>query len=150
MTGHAYVFDQLDEFVCRRLLASVPIGRLGFTAAALPRVLPVHFVVRGDDVVIGSLNGMKVRSAMRGDVVVFEADSFDQVTHEGWCVNVVGVSRMITDEDDIAMLDALAFTPWSPHQDRHYFAVRMDAIQGRTLTRRHERVLALHEAEMFA
>jgi hypothetical protein len=150
MTWHAYVFDELDERVCRKLLASVPLGRLGVTEAALPRIMPVHFVVRGDDVVIGSLNGTKVRSAIRGDVVAFEADSYDPVTHEGWCVNVIGVSRLITDEDQVAALDALGFTPWLPHQDRHYFAVRMDAIQGRTLTRRHQRVLARYEEEVLA
>lgn len=146
MTGHAYVFDELDEPVCRRLLATVPIGRLGFTEAALPRILPVHFTVRGDDVVIGSLGGTKVRSALRGDVVAFEADSYDPVTHEGWAVNVIGISRVLTDPDEVATLDALGFTPWSPHQDRHYFAVRMDAVQGRTLTRAPDRVPALSEA----
>lgn len=145
MTRHAYVFDELDESVCRQLMATVRIGRLGFTEAALPRILPVHFTVRGDDVVIGCLNGSKVRSAMRGDVVAFEADSYDPVTHEGWCVNVIGVARLLTDEDDVAALDALGFTPWSPDQDRHYFAVRMDAVRGRTLTRSYDRVLALSE-----
>ena len=146
MTGHTYVFDELDEPACRQLLGSVPIGRLGFTEAALPRILPVHFTVRGDDVVIGSLNGTKVRSAIRGDVVAFEADSYDPVTHEGWCVNVVGVSRLLTDADDVAALDALGFSPWRPHQDRHYFAVRMDAVGGRTLARSADRVLVLTEA----
>jgi hypothetical protein len=145
MTRHVYVFDELDVVVCRRLLASVPVGRLGYTEAALPRILPVHFTVRGDDIVIGSLNGSKVRSAMRGDVVVFEADSYDPVTHEGWCVNVIGVSRILADRDDVVALDALAFTPWAPHQDRHYFAVGMDAIQGRSLARSHDRLLAVSE-----
>ena len=145
MTRHAYVFDELEEPVCRRLLASVPIGRLAFTEAALPRVLPVHFTVRGDDVVIGSLNGAKVRIAMRGDVVAFEADSVDPVTHEGWCVNVIGVSRLLTGEDDVATLDRLGFTPWAPHQDRHYFAVRMDTVVGRCLARTSDRVPALPE-----
>ena len=145
MRAHAYVFDELDEPTCRRLLTTVRIGRLGFTHAALPRILPVHFTVRGDDVVIGSLNGLKVRSAMRGDVVAFEVDSWDPVMHEGWCVNVIGVARMFTDEDDVAALDALGFTPWSPDQDRYYFAVRMDAVHGRTLTRSYDRLLALSE-----
>lgn len=146
MTGDAYVVDALDEPVCRQLLSSVPIGRLGLTEAALPRILPVHFTVRGDDIVIGSLNGTKVRSAMRGDVVAFEADSYDPVTHEGWCVNVVGVSRLLMAEDDVVALDALGFAPWLPHQDRYYLAVRMHAVQGRTLTRSHDRVLALSES----
>jgi hypothetical protein len=124
----------------------VPIGRLGVTDAALPRIFPVHFIVRGDDIVMGSLGGgAKVRSAMRGDVVAFEADSYDPVTHEGWCVQVVGVCRLLEDEDEVATLDALGFTPWLPHQDRHYFAVRMDAVGGRTLARSTDRVLALSE-----
>ena len=148
MGRHAYVFDELEEPVCRRLLATVPIGRLAFTEAALPRVLPVHFTLRGDDVVIGSLNGAKVRIAMRGDVVAFEADSFDPVTHEGWCVNVIGTACLLTDEADVATLDALGFTPWSPHQDRHYFTVRMDAVVGRTLTRTTDRVSVLSDTAL--
>ena len=148
MTGHAYVFDELDEQVCRQLLATVPLGRLGFTEAALPRILPVHFTVLGDDVVIGCLNGPKVRIAARGDVVAFEADSYDPVTHEGWAVNVIGVARLITDRDDVAALDALGFTPWLPHQERFYFAVRMDAVQGRTLAHSPDRAFALSRSRL--
>lgn len=146
MTRHAYVFDELDEPVSRQLLTTVPIGRLAFTEAALPRVLPVHFTLRGDDVVIGSLSGAKVRIAMRGDVVAFEADAYDPVTHEGWCVNVIGISRLLTDDDEVAALDALGFTPWSPRQDRHYFAVRMDSVVGRALARSPERAPAFSES----
>ena len=135
MFDAAYVFQELDEAQCRRLLESVPIGRLGFTEAALPTILPVHFIVRGDDVIIGSLGGPKVRSAGRNDVVAFEVDGWDPVTHEGWAVGVVGRTRLITDEAEIAYPDALGVAPWKPEQGRHYFAVSMHAVRGKVLIR---------------
>jgi nitroimidazol reductase NimA-like FMN-containing flavoprotein (pyridoxamine 5'-phosphate oxidase superfamily) len=135
MPDPVHVFEDLDEAECRRLLATAPIGRLGFTEGALPMIVPVHFVVRGDDVVICTLDGPKVRSAGRNDVVAFEVDSYDPDTREGWGVVVVGVTRLITDEADLAGLDALGFAPWSRQQGRHYFAVRMDSVRGRILTR---------------
>jgi uncharacterized protein len=135
MFGADYVFEELDEVECRRLLETVRIGRLGFTEGALPTILPVHFIVRGNDVIIGSLGGPKVRSAGRNDVVAFEVDGWDPVTHEGWAVGVVGRTRLITDDADIAELDALRFAPWKPEQGRHYFAVSINAVRGKLLTR---------------
>jgi uncharacterized protein len=135
MERPAYVFSDLDEAECWRLLATVPIGRLGFTEAALPRVLPVHFTLRGEELVIASLNGSKVWSAGRGDIVAFEADSYDSRSREGGGVGVIGPSRLITDEEDIDCLDALDFAPWTADQGRHYFAVEPRVVFGRTLTR---------------
>jgi hypothetical protein len=95
----------------------------------------VHFIVRDDDVIIGSLAGPKTRSAGRNDVVAFEADGWDPATHEGWAVGAVGRTRLITDEDDVAALDALGFSPWKPEQGRAYFAVSIDSLRGRVMTR---------------
>lgn len=33
----------------------------------------------------------------RGAVVAFEVDSYDPQTQNGWCVPVIGPSRLITD-----------------------------------------------------
>ena len=45
---------------CLRLLATVPVGRVGVTIDALPAVLPVNFVMTGGAVVFAS-------AAMTGD-----------------------------------------------------------------------------------
>jgi hypothetical protein len=139
MARGVYVFQELDDAECRRRLGTVPIGRLGFTEAALPRIVPVHFTVRGDEVVISSLAGSKVSSAERGDVVAFEVDSWDAGTGEGWCVGVVGASRLVTDEAEIAELDALAFAPWRPEQGRRYFGVALSLVSGRAVVREPDR-----------
>ena len=63
------VIDEVGEQECRRLLATQPIGRLGFTERAMPRILPVHYTVRGDEVIVVSLAGVKVSAAGRGDIL---------------------------------------------------------------------------------
>ena len=63
MTTAVLVIDELADQVCRRLLGTRPIGRLGFTESALPRILPVHYTVRANEVIVASLSGMKVTAA---------------------------------------------------------------------------------------
>lgn len=134
---HTYILDDLDEQDCRRLLAIAAIGRVGFTQAALPRIRPVHFTVRGNEVVIGDVGENYVATARRGDVVAFEADSYNPSTGEGWSVSVIGSTRLITDTAEIAQLDALRFAPWTVEQGRRYVAIPLDVIHGRRLSRQH-------------
>lgn len=140
MAPDAYVFDELDEESCRRLLEVAPIGRVGFTRGALPQVRPVHFAVRGDEVVIG-LGRDSAASASPGHVVAFEVDSYNPPTGEGWGVSVIGRARLITDIGEIEELDALGFAPWKADQGSRYFAIAMDVIQGRRLCRHRGAVL---------
>jgi hypothetical protein len=128
-------FDELDAAECLRLLASSLVGRLGFTERALPSILPVFFTLRAGDVIMSCLPGSKVKSASRGDIVAFEADGFDAETREGWCVNVLGPSRLITEADQVAALGQLDFAPWTDNQDRQYIALRIEALSGRRVTR---------------
>lgn len=138
MAGAGYDFHDLAEVECRRLLPTVPIGRLAYTSNALPRVMPVHFTVRGNEVCIRSLDVAKVASAMRGDIVAFEVDCYTPATQEGWSVCLVGPCRLIVDPVEIAALDALDFSPWSVEQRPDCFAVTISLIHGRRLTRRQD------------
>jgi nitroimidazol reductase NimA-like FMN-containing flavoprotein (pyridoxamine 5'-phosphate oxidase superfamily) len=80
---------------CLRLLRTVPVGRMVFTEGALPAVHPVDYVMSGSDVVLRTGRGPKLDSAMRGDVVAFEADDIDPVTRTGWSVLVVGHASVV-------------------------------------------------------
>jgi hypothetical protein len=71
-----------------------------------------------------------------GDVVAFEADSYDPATHEGWSVGVVAPCRVVEDEIEIKELDALAFTPWTAEDGGRYIALPLDLLYGRALIRR--------------
>lgn len=136
MAGAAYAAADLNEAACRKLLSTVEVGRLGFTVGALPRILPVPFTVRGEEVITGSLRGSAAVSPRPGDVVVFEAESYDPTIREGWCAGVVGPCRVLTDPDEIATIHVMAIAPWIPAQAGDYFAITMGLFYGRTLTRR--------------
>jgi uncharacterized protein len=140
VNGVSYDVDDLDEATCWRLLGTVPVGRLASTDAGLPKILPVHFTVRGDEVVIANFHGARFMRAEPGDVVAFEVDSYDPGTHDGWYVGVVGSCRAVTDEDEIAELDASSISPWRSSDGGRYLAVQVVRLFGRAVTRRHDEV----------
>ena len=86
-----------------RLLASVPVGRVGVTIDALPAVLPVNFVVSDGAVVFRTIPGTKLDSSTTDAVVAFEVDSYGTADDPGgWSVLVRGVARELTDRTALA------------------------------------------------
>lgn len=138
MPGGAHRVEDLDQATCRRLITTVPFGRIASTHRGLPKIVPVHCTVRGDEVVIGTIRAHNSVRVQPGDVVAFEADSYDPTTCEGWSVSVVGPCRVIADEVEMDELDALGFTPWTIRDGGHYIGLPLGLISGRTLTTRHD------------
>jgi nitroimidazol reductase NimA-like FMN-containing flavoprotein (pyridoxamine 5'-phosphate oxidase superfamily) len=132
----AYRVEDLDPATCERLLRSVPFGRIASTHRGLPRIVPVHCTVRGDEIVIGTIAAHRSVRVLPGDVVAFEADSFDPATSEGWSVSVIAPCRVVEDEIEIKELDALGFTPWTHEDGGRYIGLPLDLVDGRALTRR--------------
>jgi pyridoxamine 5'-phosphate oxidase-like protein len=90
-----------------RLLGSVPMGRVVFTANALPSVRPVNHVIAGGLIVFRTHKGAAIAQVTRvpdplGVVVAFEADRIDPVTHRGWSVIVTGYAVLIDDPLEVA------------------------------------------------
>jgi len=138
MRSSAHVVEDLDQAACQRLIRTVPIGRIASTDRGLPKIVPVHCTVRGDEIVIGSIQAHHSVRVHHGDVVAFEADSYDFATREGWCVGVIGPCRVVVDDDEIEGLDALEFTPWTSADGGHYVALPLDQVYGRALTARRD------------
>lgn len=132
MARHRYTVQDLDAVACRRLLGSFPIGRVGFTDRALPRMLPVHCAVRNDEVVVAVRDGatLHIRSQ---EIVAFEVDAYDPATRQGWCVSLVGTCRVITDGGEMAELDALDFAPWASDEGSTYIGISISLMHGRAL-----------------
>jgi hypothetical protein len=100
MTAELRRLEELDPRESMRLLGSVPLGRIVFTARALPAVRPVSHLVDDDHVIVRADSGVAITSALRaepGTVVAYEADAIDPVDHLGWSVTVVGVAHQVTD-----------------------------------------------------
>ena len=73
---------------CLRLLGTVPVGRISFLADGEIVVLPVNYVMDGQDPVFCTARGSKLSAAEGQDVVAFEADEYDVTTKSGWSVQI--------------------------------------------------------------
>lgn len=106
--------QELTAAECMRLLATVPVGRVGITIDALPAVLPVNFVIHEDAVVFRTVPGTKLDAATAGTVVAFEADAYESPPDPGgWSVLVRGVARELVDSDELTVARALPLESWA-------------------------------------
>ena len=100
MPGHSLDHAGLETLpfaLCLRLLASVPVGRVGFVADGEVQVLPVNHVLDGQDVVFRTAHGSKLSAAEGEKPVTFEVDDYDERTHSGWSVVVTGRRMKISE-----------------------------------------------------
>jgi len=70
--------DVLSRKECWRLVKATDLGRLAFDMAGWPLVLPVNYLVDGDDVVIRSDPGRKLAAARRQVHAALQVDSIDR------------------------------------------------------------------------
>jgi hypothetical protein len=97
---------------CFLLLGSVPLGRIGFVAGGEVVILPVNFVVDGQDVVFRTAQGSKLSAVEVGHYVGFEADSYDTATGTGWSVVVNGLAEIVESDAEAERLDRLGLSSW--------------------------------------
>lgn len=122
-----------------RLLGSVSIGRVVFTARALPAVRPVCHLVDGDHIIIRTDHNAAITSELRaeaGTVVAYEADAIDMSEHLGWSVVVVGVAHRLIDPDE-AVLYRRALRPWVTGAKDQVIAIHADMVTGYRLVADH-------------
>ncbi len=114
------------------LLDSVSVGRIVFTARALPAIRPVCHLVDGDHIFIRTDRDAAITSELRaedGTVVAYEADVIDPADHLGWSVIVVGVARRVTDPD-VADLYLRLLRPWVSGAKDQVIDIGADIVTG--------------------
>jgi uncharacterized protein len=122
----------LDD--CLRLLASVPLGRVGFLSDGEVVMLPVNHAISGQDVVFRTTLGSKLSAAESENSVTFEADHYDARRRVGWSVLVTGRAEMVYDDAEVAALNRLGLEPWPDAVDRSFWVrIRPRAVTGRRL-----------------
>ena len=128
--GAGLVVLPRDE--CMQLLATSVIGRVVFTAAALPAVQPVNFTLDVDNaVIIRTAAGSRLASAARNAVLAFEVDDFDVPTRSGWSVIVTGRADVVRDERELARLRALPLSPWAGGDRTEFVRIAPEIVSGR-------------------
>ena len=119
---------------CFGLLGSVPVGRIGFLAGGEVIILPVNFLVDGQDVVFRTAAGSKLSSIEVGHYVGFEADAYDPATETGWSVLVSGLAEIVEDEADAARLNALGLRSWGGGgAELVWVRIRPSSVSGRRI-----------------
>ena len=116
-----------------RLLATVPIGRVGFLADDEVAVLPVRFMVDGQDVVFRTYVESKLSKIEVGHYVCFEVDSCGADARTGWSVVVRGLVEKES-EAACARLDAPGIESWGgAAQERLWMRIRPTLMTGRRI-----------------
>jgi uncharacterized protein len=119
---------------CFRLLQSVSLGRIGFVAGGEVVILPVNFLVDGQDVVFRTAAGSKLSAVEVGHYVGFEADSYDAAPGTGWSVVVNGLAEIVESDEETARLETLGLTSWGTGTPgRVWVRIRPSSITGRRI-----------------
>jgi len=115
-----------------RLIAEVPVGRIGMVVASVLVIVPVNFALLDGDVVFRTGTGSKLATVVDRGVLTLEVDSLELSTRTGWSVLVTGVASELVRPDDVAAADALGLESWVAGRCR-YIRIRSDEVSGRRL-----------------
>jgi uncharacterized protein len=119
---------------CLRLVASVPVGRVGLMTDGDVIVLPVNHVIDGQDPVFRTDRGSKLGAAEQQDVAAFEADHYDEQTRTGWSVLITGRAEIVYDEAEVERLSRCGLHPWVTGPGRPFWVrIRALSISGRRI-----------------
>ncbi|MCX4649953.1 pyridoxamine 5'-phosphate oxidase family protein [Streptomyces sp. NBC_01446] len=121
---------------CRRLLSTHGIGRVAVFTPEGPAVVPVNYVVAGDDIAFRtSGEALLIRAA--GTEVAFEVDHIDDAMKQGWSVLAVGELTGVTDGESIRRLETTARSlPWAGGNRTHWMSVTPVRVSGRRVVHR--------------
>ena len=134
-TAHDRAFEVLPADECRRLLATRQLGRIGLTSGSFPLILPVNYVLDGDDVVLRT-DSPKITEAAGHGRVAFEVDEVDEQTRSGWSVLVQGLAEEVTGarrDELVRRLHAAPGSPWAPGEHGHWIRLIPKVVTGRRI-----------------
>ena len=126
----------LGRDACVSYLEEAPYSRIGFVLDGQPIVLSINHLLHGGAVYLRAAPGSKLGTAAAGQVVVIEADGGDAEQRVAWSVLVRGRASIVSDEAELAALDAEGFVPWAlPAEQSYWMRVDVHDIDGRRIVR---------------
>jgi transcriptional regulator with XRE-family HTH domain len=130
------VVTKLMPAECRRLIAPGGIGRIAFSTASGPIVLPVNFAVVAGTIVIRTGEGTAIDGHADGPVA-FEVDHIDEALSQGWSVLIRGHAHRVTHPAELdRMRHDVTLWPWPGDERDVYVRIISDIVTGRRIERR--------------
>ena len=125
---------ELEPDECLELLRSKTIGRLGWTGAYGPQVVPVNYAVGDDDTILFRTSpGSGLAKVLYEAQVAFEVDDTDEFLEAGWSVLVVGTTTYLHSPGSIPHELSRRPRPWASGERTMYIRIQPDHITGRRL-----------------
>lgn len=116
---------------CLDLLRTRELGRVGFSVADQPVILPVNYRMVENAVVIRTDPGAKLTTALMRSTVAFEVDDVATGGRSGWSVLVVGHATELTDATSLHEARQLHVSPWVPGSREHFVVISAEQVSGR-------------------
>jgi transcriptional regulator with XRE-family HTH domain len=130
----AALLETMTPAECKQHLAGGGIGRFLFVEPGRgPVAIPVNFRMDGDDVVFRTGSGDSVSAGLHESRVSFDVDHLDDALSEGWSVLITGKAGVITDEAELARVQALHIEPWAGGDRPIYVRLTGSQITGRRI-----------------
>jgi nitroimidazol reductase NimA-like FMN-containing flavoprotein (pyridoxamine 5'-phosphate oxidase superfamily)/DNA-binding transcriptional regulator YiaG len=131
-SGHP-VLQTLTAAECYDLLSPGGVGRVAFTTADGPVVLPVNYAMTGQTVIFRTAPDTLLASHLDGPAG-FEADRLDEALSRGWSVLVTGRAVRVTSEADVRRLEQHTdIRPWAGGARDVYVRIIPRKITGRRI-----------------
>jgi Pyridoxamine 5'-phosphate oxidase len=124
------ITDEIEREECLSLLATNHLGQLALTRAALPTVVPVHFVVCEDHVLIHFASMLHDVAWKDGEIVALHVSQFDEQEQCGWSVCVTGRAHGMP---DLGGNDASPHAPWVIIGGGKLVALDLEIVRGERL-----------------
>jgi nitroimidazol reductase NimA-like FMN-containing flavoprotein (pyridoxamine 5'-phosphate oxidase superfamily) len=132
---------ELEDAECWSLLRShqYGVGRVAFAPPgardAAPEVLPVNFLLDGQDVVVQTGTGVLHDAALHGLPIAFEVDSVDSPAYgqrqAGWSVLVKGRAELVGEAAQQAFLRLSHLAPAAGGFKPNFVRIGVESISGR-------------------
>ncbi|HCU95186.1 MAG TPA: DNA-binding protein [Actinobacteria bacterium] len=127
------VLQVLTAVECYDLLSPGGVGRVAFTAADGPVVLPVNYAMAGQTVIFRTAPDTLLARCLDCPAG-FEVDRLDETLRQGWSVLVTGRAVRVTSEADVRHLEQHAgVRPWAGGARDVYVRIIPRKITGRRI-----------------
>lgn len=127
-------FVELTTDQCRELLDTDQIGRLAFVTPSGPRIVPVNYVVEGDELRFRTTPYSELATYAVGEQVAFEIDHLDHERERGWSVVAHGLCARVDPDDDAEGRDP---EPWAGGTRPLVLGVAWTELTGRRVGSEH-------------
>jgi nitroimidazol reductase NimA-like FMN-containing flavoprotein (pyridoxamine 5'-phosphate oxidase superfamily) len=127
------VLQTLTSAECLDLLSPGGVGRVAFTTADGPVVLPVNYAMTGRTVIFRTSPDTLLAGYL-DCLAGFEVDRLDEVLNQGWSVLVTGRAARVTSEAEVRRLEQhVGIRPWAGGARDVYVRIIPRKITGRRI-----------------